>query len=396
MRRNIATQAVGLGLGLLMLQPGQPAAAHHGLANFDLNVDITVSGTIKDVAFINPHSWVYLDVVNDDGTTTEWKCELRGGTVLRRSGWSEDMFPIGEPLTVTGSPDRFEENTCYTGTLHFANGRSVDRYGQMVEAELDLRQAIEIERLPNGDPDISGDWAAEQVVMTDPRGLEGTLVPVSVADQFEPGEVPEGGRAFQGSRGTPESFSDDPLATTWERDPVMPLTPAGRAAIEGFDGGSSDNPRLNCETTNILFDWSFDNPINRIEQTESEIVLTYFLMNLERTIHLDDEFPDRIQPSRPGYSIGRWVDDVLVVETRGFLPGILSADTRTPHSDAFRVTERFRLDPENGALIREYEATDGEYWTGTYRGRDVMYVSALPYEEYDCDDRSFKTDILEQ
>ena len=53
--------------------------------------------------------------------------------------------------------------------------------------------------------------------MTDPRGLEGTLVPLSVADRFEPGEVPEGGRAFQGSRGTPESFSDDPLATTWER-----------------------------------------------------------------------------------------------------------------------------------------------------------------------------------
>ncbi len=176
----------------------------------------------------------------------------------------------------------------------------------------------------------------------------------------------------------------------------MPLTAAGRAAIEGFDGGSTDNPRLNCETTNILFDWSFDSPINRIEQTEDEIRLTYFLMNLERTIHLNETFPERIEPSRAGYSIGRWEDDVLIVETKGFLPGILSADTRTPHSDAFRVTERFRLSAEDGALIREYEATDEKYWTGTYRGRDTMYVSALPYEEYDCDDRSFKTDLLEE
>ena len=243
MFRNILKNAVLAGSVLCVFAQG--ASAHHGLANFNLNVDIAISGTIKDIALINPHSWVYLDVVNEDGSVSEWKCELRGGTVLKRAGWSAEMFPIGAPLTISGSPDRFQENTCYTGTLHFADGRSIDRYGQMVEAELNLSRAIEIRRLPNGDPDLSGDWAAEQVVMTDPRGLEGTLVPVSVADQFEPGEVPRGGRAFQGSRGTPESFSDDPLATTWERDPIMPLTEAGRAAIEGFDGGSTDNPRLN-------------------------------------------------------------------------------------------------------------------------------------------------------
>lgn len=396
MPHSTARRLVLAVLGGCSVQLASVASAHHGLANFDLNTDVTVSGTIKEIALINPHSWVYLDVVAEDGSVTEWKCELRGATVLRRSGWSEDMFPIGDPLTITGSPDRWEEHTCYTGTIHFVDGRSIDRYGQLVEAEKNLSRAITIERLANGDPDLSGDWAAEQVVMTDPRGLEGTLVPVSVADEFEPGEVPEGRRAFQGSRGTPESFSDNPLATTWERDPIMPLTPAGQAAIEGFDGGSTDNPRLRCETTNILFDWSFDSPINRIAQTEDEVRLTYFLMNLERTIHLDASFPDDIEPSRAGYSIGRWQDDVLVVETKGFLPGILSADTRTPHSDALEITERFRLDPENGALIREYEATDGVYWTGTYRGRDVLYVSALPYEPYNCDDRSFKTDSLEQ
>jgi hypothetical protein len=38
------------------------ASAHHGLANFDLNTDITVEGTIADIALINPHSWIYVDV----------------------------------------------------------------------------------------------------------------------------------------------------------------------------------------------------------------------------------------------------------------------------------------------------------------------------------------------
>jgi len=249
---------------LILLMAATAASAHHGLANFNLNVDLTIEGKISDIALINPHSWIYVDVANADGTTSKWKCELRGGTVLRRSGWTQDMFEIGSAVTITGSPDRFEENTCYMGSIFFANGNKMDRYGQLVAAELEVRQAIEVKRMANGVPDLSGDWAAEQVVMTDPRGLSGTLVPLGVADQFAPGELPQGGRAFQGSRGTPESFSDDPLATTWKRPSMLPLTEAGKAAIAGFDGGSTDNPRLNCETTNILFDWSFDNPINRI------------------------------------------------------------------------------------------------------------------------------------
>jgi hypothetical protein len=168
------------------------ASAHHGLANFNLNVDLTIEGTISDIALINPHSWIYVDVTNADGTVSNWKCELRGGTVLRRSGWTKEMFEIGSAVTITGSPDRFEENTCYMGSILFANGNKMDRYGQLVEAELDVRRPIEVKRLANGVPDISGDWAAEQVVMTDPRGLSGTLVPLSVADEFAPGEVPEG------------------------------------------------------------------------------------------------------------------------------------------------------------------------------------------------------------
>ena len=368
--------------------------AHHGLANFNLNVDITVEGTITDIAMVNPHSWVYIDVTNADGSVIAWKCELRGGTVLRRSGWSEDLFEIGSSISITGSPDRFEENTCYTGTITFATGLSLDRYDQVSEADRNLRQQIEIKRLSNGDPDISGDWAAEQVVMTDPRGLEGTLVPLSVAENFEPGEVPAGARAFQGSRGTPESFSDDPLATTWERPSPLPLTEAGLAAIEGFDGSSTDNPRLRCETTNIIWDWSFDNPVNRIVQTENEIRLVYGTMVFERTIHLDKiAFPENLEKSRSGYSIGRWENDELIVYTQDFEAGILLADARTPHSDQMRVVERFRIDPENGALYRSYVAEDPLYFSGQFRGGDTMFVSSYPWEPYECDDRSYRSDL---
>ena len=389
--------ASALATTLTLLALSTSASAHHGLANFDLNTDLTIKGKIADIAMVNPHSWIYVDVKDADGKTSKWKCELRGGTALRRSGWSEKMFVIGSDVTITGSPDRFEKNTCYMGSILFADGSKMDRYGQLVKSEKTLRKAITVKRLANGNPDINGDWAAEQVVMTDPRGQSGTLVPLSTADNYKPGELPAGARAFQGSKGTPESFSADPLSTTWKRPSPLPLTEAGKNAIKNFDGGSTDNPRLNCQTTNIIFDWSFDNPINRIKQSEKEIQLTYGLMNLQRTIHLDQkEFPANLKPSRGGYSIGRWEKDVLIVETRGILAGILSADTNTPHSDKLKVTERFSIDAANGALVREYEAEDGVYWSGTYKGRDSMFVSSHPFEPYNCDDRSFHTDQLKK
>ncbi len=92
---------------LALLLTATEATAHHGLANFNLNVDLTIKGKIADIALINPHSWIYVDVVNTDGSTAKWKCELRGGTVLRRSGWTQEMFEIGSEVKITGSPDRF-------------------------------------------------------------------------------------------------------------------------------------------------------------------------------------------------------------------------------------------------------------------------------------------------
>ena len=369
------------------------AHAHHGIANFDLNADIALTGVVTSVDFVNPHSWLHLEVANADGSVTAWRCELRGATVLRRSGWSEDMFPAGLRLEITGSPDRRDPTTCYLGTALFPDGSSIDRYGQLNPAPAPAVPADRPLRLANGDPNIAGDWAAEQRVMTDPRGQRGTLVPISIADQFEPGAVPEGGQAFPGARGTEVSLADDPVDTFWNRRPsALPLTEAGARAIEGLDLSSADNPRLRCAPTNILFDWTFETDINRITQTEREIRMLYGSMGIERTIHLNlDAHPAGIEPSLAGHSIGRWENDVLVVDTRGFAPGILSADGRLPHSDRLHVVERFSLDPARMALRREYVAEDPHYFEGQYSGSDTVLVSDLPYHgTTECDDRTYR------
>jgi Family of unknown function (DUF6152) len=389
---NLVRASVAVPIAAALLLGAVPAAAHHGIANFDLNSDVDLEGTITRVEFLNPHSWIHFTVEGDDGEPVDWRCEMRGATVLRRSGWSEDMFVPGAPIRITGSPDRNEPTTCYLGTAVFADGSSVDRYGQ-------LREPVPIagdnrpERLANGVPNISGDWAAEQQVMTDPRGQIGTLVRLSQADNFEPGETPGNGPGFPGARGTAISLADDPVDAYWNRRPTsMPLTEAGEAAIAGLDFSTGDNPRLRCAPTNILFDWYFEMDVNRVVQTADAIELRYGSMGIERTIHLDQTaHPADIVPSVAGHSIGRWEGDVLIVDTVGFLPGILNADGRVPHSDQLHIVERFTFDAEAGALRREYVAEDPLYFEGEFRGTDTMLLSDLPFHgTTECEDRTHR------
>lgn len=370
------------------------ASAHHGIINFDMNREVDVSGVVTRLVFVNPHSWLHVDATGADGRVTSWRCELRGATVLRRSGWSPDMFKRGTRVRITGAPDRFEPNTCYLGSAVFEDGTRVDRYGQISRpATTTVAAAERPARLPNGRPNLAGEWAAEQRVLTDPRGISGAFLPLSAARDLEAGAVPEGTQAFPGTRGTAVTKAEDPVNEFWNRRPsIRPLTAAGAKAMEGFDGASADNPRLRCEPTSILFDWTFESDVNRIVQNDDRIVLTYGSMGLERTIHLNvAEHPAGLTPSRAGHSIGRWEGDVLVVDTVGFEPGILSADGRLPHSDRLHVIERFTLDANGRTLTRSWVAEDASYFEGEYTGRDVVHISDVPYQQTPCEDLSYKS-----
>jgi hypothetical protein len=345
-----------------------PAAAHHGIGTFDTRKEITLTGTVTGVDFINPHSWLYFDVVGPDGKASPWRCEMRSATTLRRSGWSPEMFRRGEPVTVSAAPDRNDPSSCYLSTIVFADGSSADRYGQLSKAPAPRVAAERPARLPSGEPNLAGDWAPEQLVMTDPRGRGGALVPLSQAQSFEPGATtPENARQY--------------------RTREVALTPAGQAKADAFETyNPRDNPRMRCETTSILFDWTYDGAVNRVTQTADTVTLEYGQLGFTRTIHLDmTEHPQTIEPSRAGHSIGRWDNDVLVVDTVGFAPGVLSPPIM--HTDRLHVVERFSLDPAGPTLMRSYTAEDPVYFAGTYRGSDVLAVADVAYAPEECNGR---------
>ena len=102
------------------------------------------------------------------------------------------------------------------------------------------------------------------------------------------------------------------------------------------------------------------------------------------------EHPDAIEPTLAGHSIGRWEDDVLVVDTVGFAPGLLNS--RMPHSDQLHVVERFSLDSEKNQLRREYTANDPLYWTAEQTGSTAMDISDIAYHPEVCEDLTIDED----
>jgi hypothetical protein len=364
------------------------AQAHHGISNWDLNKDITLTGRITGLDFFNPHAWLKLEVKDASGRTESWSCEMRSAYSLRRSGWTTDMFKAGTAITVTGSPERTKPRQCYLSTIRFADGSSMDRYGQrqLPAAEKAKVAVARPARTADGRPNFAGDWSAEQRVMSDPRGQLGTLVPLSQAEKMQPGELPTG-PSFPGARGSPASLAADPIRAAWDRPIPVKLTATGRKAVDAFNPATRDNPRLRCEPTGILFDWTFDSVTNRIEQSPTRLTLRYGHMDLVRTIHLDRKSPPAdAKASRAGYSVGSWEGDTLAVTTTNFLPGVLNADSRILHGTKLRITERFDLDPATHKLTRRFEAVDPEYFEDSWRGGDEVLPAEVAWSAYRCKD----------
>src|SRR5690606_19553096 len=143
--------------------------------------EFVIEGTITGVDWVNPHSWLYIDAATADGKVVKYRCELRAATVLRRSGWTPEMFPTGSRVKIEATAHRQDSNSCYTASVTCAGGSRLDRYGQRAAAQPTEPPEARGPRRANGDPNITGDWAREQFVMTDPRGQAGALVPLSAA-----------------------------------------------------------------------------------------------------------------------------------------------------------------------------------------------------------------------
>jgi hypothetical protein len=80
------------------------AAAHHSGAMFEDTKEVTVTGTVKEFQYTNPHSWLLVDVKDADGKVTTWGFEAEGPSTLMRAGIRRSDLPPGTEITITGRP----------------------------------------------------------------------------------------------------------------------------------------------------------------------------------------------------------------------------------------------------------------------------------------------------
>jgi len=107
------------------LLPGVAAvSAHHSFAaEFDANAPVQLRGTVVKVEWINPHTWIHIDVKGSDGKTVRWMIE--GGTpnTLLRSGLTRKSLPEGTEILVDGYKAKNGTNRANGRDLTFPDGR---------------------------------------------------------------------------------------------------------------------------------------------------------------------------------------------------------------------------------------------------------------------------------
>jgi len=110
------------GMGLLLT--AVPVWAHHAFAaEFDASRPIKLKGTVTQWELVNPHSWIHIDVKNEDGTTTPWMIEGGSPNSLFRLGFTKNSLPAGTELVIEGYQAKDRGNLAVGKNITFADGR---------------------------------------------------------------------------------------------------------------------------------------------------------------------------------------------------------------------------------------------------------------------------------
>jgi hypothetical protein len=110
--------------GMVAFATGAPAGAHHSFsAIFDAAKSVTLTGTVSRIEWMNPHTWIYLDVKKDDGNTEAWAFEMGSPNRLMRYGWNQQSLPTGATVTIAGSRARDGSLKAAVDTVTLADGK---------------------------------------------------------------------------------------------------------------------------------------------------------------------------------------------------------------------------------------------------------------------------------
>lgn len=312
------------------------ASAHHSAAIFDRQQVVAFQGTVTKFSWTNPHVYIYVETVDDAGQLVEWEIETDATPILTRSGWTAKSLVPGERATVRVNPDKnVERKHGLLVSVSKSDGAT------MAARSYFLRGANDTKALARAS-DMSGIWE------------------LSVLDY-------------------------EPFYEKWAQ---VELTPKAIAAQAAYDI-RRDNPSAQCipmPTPNML-----TAPyLNQIVLGEDVILVRNERYNLERKIYMDGRgHPDGSERSNQGHSIGRWEDEVLVVDTTHFADNRSGNARGVPSGSQKHLVERFELNPDRTGLTYRFVLEDPEYLAAPVTGElQSVYRPGLEFEPVPCDRES--------
>ena len=114
------------GAGLLVALASVPVWAHHAFsAEYDNTKPLTLQGTVTKVEWINPHSWITIDVKAADGSVETWEIEAGSPSSMFRRGFNRNSLPLGTEVVINGYQSRDGSKRANGGNITFTDGRAL-------------------------------------------------------------------------------------------------------------------------------------------------------------------------------------------------------------------------------------------------------------------------------
>lgn len=119
-------KAVAVAVAALLVPSGSVLAHHSFAAEFDGSKPVRLVGKITRIEWTNPHSYFYVDVVDDEGKVTNWGCEGASPLALTRRGWKKGDLKLGDTIVVDGYRAKDGSHLVDARRVSLPDGRSLD------------------------------------------------------------------------------------------------------------------------------------------------------------------------------------------------------------------------------------------------------------------------------
>jgi Family of unknown function (DUF6152) len=320
------------------------AGAHHSFEpHFDIKKPVSISGTVTRFEAQNPHSYLHIAAVDENGRTQEYICESHGVTQLTRNGLTPAMLKAGTVLRISGSQSRNDVHRCFFTDVYFADGRTLNVNG------------------PRGTQAAP----AGQPAMADRKDIFGTWLLAPMPGRLTAGPQPM----------------------------IQFLTEAGKAAVSKYNP-FKDDPAFRCDPVAIRRVWGAPGTPLSISREKDRVILRYEWMDARRVVDLSQrEHPKGGKRTSLGHSIGHFEGDTLVIETGNFAAGVLNQYVEMAgqptrgllHSAELTSVERLHLDAARQRLVVEITMKDPAYFTRDFDLYTLEYApSVLKLEPFNC------------